>query len=75
LFSAKMDEIHLKMVEYALFKFDHKFWVNFVQFGGNLTHGRFLGADSVKIRPISKHFDQVKSKMVVDFQLRIFDRF
>jgi hypothetical protein len=39
LFSAKVAEIRLNMVEYAQFKIDHHFWSNFVQFGW--THGWF----------------------------------
>jgi hypothetical protein len=58
LFSTKMAEIRLKMVEYAQLKFDHLFWSNFVQFGRNLIHGWFVCADSGDIRPVWKHFDE-----------------
>jgi hypothetical protein len=54
----KMAEIHLKMVVYAQFKFDHLFWSNFVQFGRILIHGWFVCADSGEILPVWKHFDQ-----------------
>jgi hypothetical protein len=58
LISAKMGEIHLKMVEYAQFKFDYLFWSNFVQFGRNSMNGWFLCADLGEIGPVWKHFDQ-----------------
>jgi hypothetical protein len=57
LISAKMAEIHLKLVEYAQFKFAHLFWSNFVQFGRNSIHGWFVCADSGEIPPVWKHFD------------------
>jgi hypothetical protein len=47
-----MAEIRLKMVEYAQFKFDHRFWSNFVQFGRNSIHGWFVCADSGEIQPV-----------------------
>jgi hypothetical protein len=49
-----MAEIHLKMVEYAQFKFDHLFWSNFVQFDRNSIHGWFVCADSGEILFIEK---------------------
>jgi hypothetical protein len=52
-----MAEIHLKMVEYAQFKFYHFFWSNFVQFGRNSIHGWFVCADS-GLETVWKHFDQ-----------------
>jgi hypothetical protein len=50
---------HLKMVEYAQFKFDHLFCSNFIQFGRNSIHGWFVCTDSGEILPVLNHFDQI----------------
>jgi hypothetical protein len=72
-------ENSLKMVECAQLIFHHRFWSTVVGFGQNSTLGWFfvrrIGRHSTGLQKNRAILAQVQPKMVVEFNLRVFDRF
>jgi hypothetical protein len=67
------------MVDCAQFNFHHRFWLNFIQFGRNLTYGwvsvRRFGRNSTNLKNNQPILALVWLKSMADIKLRAFDRF
>jgi hypothetical protein len=78
-FSAKMAEIRSKTVGYAQFKFDQHFWSKFRQNWSKYFQTSRISSESANKKPamglISTKMNEIRPKMVVEFELRVFDHF